>query len=45
MYVEHEEKNDRTDGHKLLLDALRFIGISECDIIPYYRGILQLGPE
>jgi hypothetical protein len=39
------EKTMKTDGRKLLLGALRLIGISGCDRVPYYRGIFQLGPD
>jgi hypothetical protein len=35
----------KTDRRKLLLDALKLIGISGRDSIPYCRGIFQLGPE
>jgi hypothetical protein len=35
----------KMDGHKLLLDALKLIGISGCDRVPYYRGIFQLGSD
>jgi hypothetical protein len=45
MYKEHAEKTVTTDGHKLLLDALKLIGISGCDRVPYYRGIFQLGSD
>jgi hypothetical protein len=40
--MEHEIK---TDGSKLLLDALKLIGISGCDRVSNYRGIFQLGPD
>jgi hypothetical protein len=39
------EKTIKTDGCKLLLDALKLFGISGCDRIPNYRGIFQLGPD
>jgi hypothetical protein len=29
------EKTIKTDGHKLLLDVLKLIGISGCDKVPY----------
>jgi hypothetical protein len=35
----------KTDGHKLLLEELKLIVISECDRIPYYEGIFQPGPD
>jgi hypothetical protein len=38
-------KTTKTGGRKLLLDALKLIGISGCDRVPYYRGIFQLGPD
>jgi hypothetical protein len=44
-YKEHREEDDKTDGHKLLLDALKLIGISGCDRVLCYRGIFQLGPD
>jgi hypothetical protein len=34
-----------TDGRKLLLDALKFVGIGRCDRIPNYPCIFQLGPD
>jgi hypothetical protein len=39
------EETIKTDGRKLLLDALKLIGISGCDRVPYYRGIFQPGPD
>jgi hypothetical protein len=42
--MEHKGKSDR-NGRKLLLDALKLIGISGRDTIPNYRGIFQLGPD
>jgi hypothetical protein len=39
------EKTIKTDGRKLLLDALKLIGISRSDGVPNYRGIFQLGPD
>jgi hypothetical protein len=39
------KKTIKTDGCKLLLDALKLIGISGCDRVPYYRGIFQPGPD
>jgi hypothetical protein len=36
-------KTIKTNGCKLLLDALKLNGISGCDIVPYYRGIFNLG--
>jgi hypothetical protein len=44
-YMEHEAKNDKTDGRKLLLDALKLIDISRRHGVPNYRGIFQLGPD
>jgi hypothetical protein len=38
-------KTIKTNGYKLLLDALKLIGISGCDRVPHYRGIFQLGPD
>jgi hypothetical protein len=38
-------KTIKTDGRKLLLDALKLIGISERDTVPYCRGIFQPGPD
>jgi hypothetical protein len=32
-----------SDGRKILLDALKHIGISGHDRIPKYRGTFQLG--
>jgi hypothetical protein len=40
-----KEKTIKTNGCKLLLDALKLIGISGCDKVPYYRGIFQPGPD
>jgi hypothetical protein len=42
--MEHEGKTMKTDGRKLLLDALKLIGISGRNGVPNYRGIFQLGP-
>jgi hypothetical protein len=39
--MEHKGKDDK----KLLLDALKLIGISRTDVVPNYRGIFQLGPD
>jgi hypothetical protein len=39
------EKTIKTDGRKLLLDALKLIGISGRNRVPDYRGIFQLGPD
>jgi hypothetical protein len=39
-----KEKMIKTDGHKLLLDAHKLIGVSGRDGVPCYRGIFQLGP-
>jgi hypothetical protein len=45
-YKEHErEKTTETDGRKLLLDALKLVGIGGRDRIPNYRSIFQLGPQ
>jgi hypothetical protein len=44
-YREHEGTTIKTDGRKLLLDALKHFGISRCDRILNYRGIFQLGPD
>jgi hypothetical protein len=44
-YKEYEEKNDTTERRKLLLDALKFVGISGCDRAPNYQGVLQFGPD
>jgi hypothetical protein len=38
-YMKREGKMIRTDGHKLLLDALKLIGISRSDRVPNYQGI------
>jgi hypothetical protein len=35
----------KTKGCKLLLDALKLIGMNGRDKVPYYRGIFQLGPD
>jgi hypothetical protein len=42
-YKEHEGKNDE-NGHKILLDTFKLIGISGRDRVPYYTGIIQVGP-
>jgi hypothetical protein len=34
-----------TEGNKLLLDAMKFIGIGRLDKIPNYLSIFQLGPD
>jgi hypothetical protein len=39
------EKTIKTNGYKLLLDALKLTGISGCNRVPYYRGIFQPGPD
>jgi hypothetical protein len=39
------EETIKTNGCKLLLDALKLIGISGCDRVPYYTDIFQLGPD
>jgi hypothetical protein len=44
-YMEHEEKAIKTDGRKLLLDALNPIGISGRERVPNYRGIFKLGTD
>jgi hypothetical protein len=38
-------KTIKTNGCKFLLDALKLIGISGYDRVPYYRGIFQPGPD
>jgi hypothetical protein len=38
-------KTIKTDGSKLLLDAIKLIGICGCDRVPYYRGVFQPGPD
>jgi hypothetical protein len=38
-------KTIKANGCKLLLDALKLIGISGCDRVTYYRGIFQPGPD
>jgi hypothetical protein len=43
--MKHEGRTIKTDGGKLLLDALKLIGISRRDRVPNYRGIFKLGPE
>jgi hypothetical protein len=43
--MEHKGKTIETDGRKLLLDALKLIGISRSDGVPNYRGIFQLGTD
>jgi hypothetical protein len=35
----------KTDGRKLLLDALKLFGISGRDIVRNYKGIFPLGPH
>jgi hypothetical protein len=40
-----KEETTKTDGHKLLLDALNFIGIGGRDRVPNYRGIFKLEPD
>jgi hypothetical protein len=42
MYKQHEGKVIKTDGRKLLLDALKLIGISGMSGI---IGVFQLGPD
>jgi hypothetical protein len=39
------EKAIKTNGCKLLLDALKLIGVIECNRVPYYRSIFQPGPD
>jgi hypothetical protein len=39
------EETIKTDGWKILLDALKLIGISERDRVPNYRRIFQFGPD
>jgi hypothetical protein len=42
-YKEHEGKKQlRKDGRKLLLDALKLVGIGRRDRIPNYQGEFQL---
>jgi hypothetical protein len=43
--MEHEGKAIETDERKLLLDALKLIGITGRDGVPRYRGIFQIGPD
>jgi hypothetical protein len=43
--MEQEGKTIKTDGRKLLLDALKLIGIGGRDRVPNCRGIFQLGPD
>jgi hypothetical protein len=43
--MEHEGKTRRTDRRKLLLDAIKLIGISGRDRFPNYQGIFQLQPD
>jgi hypothetical protein len=43
--MEHEGKTIKTDGRKLLPDALKIFVISGRDGVPNYRGTLQLGPD
>jgi hypothetical protein len=38
-------KTIKTNGCKLLPDALKVIGISGCDRVQYYIGIFQPGPD
>jgi hypothetical protein len=40
-----KEKTIKTDGRKLLLDALELIGISGSTGVPNYWGIFQLGSD
>jgi hypothetical protein len=43
-YLEHKgKKTIETDGHKLLLNTPKLVGIGRCDRIPDHRGIFQLG--
>jgi hypothetical protein len=44
-YKEHEAKTIGNPGRKLLLDVLKFVGITRSDGVPNYRGIFQLGPD
>jgi hypothetical protein len=37
-------KTIKTNGCKLLLDALKLLAITGCDRVPYYRSILQSVP-
>jgi hypothetical protein len=37
-YMEHEGKTIKTYGRKLLLDALKLIGIGGCDRVPNYQA-------
>jgi hypothetical protein len=39
------EKTIKTEGRKLLLDALKLIGISESNGGPNYRGIFQVAHD
>jgi hypothetical protein len=39
------EETIEATGRKLLLDALKLVGISGRDGILNYRGIFQLGPD
>jgi hypothetical protein len=44
-YKEYDGKTIKTDGRKLLRDALKFVGISRRDKVPNYLGIFLLGPD
>jgi hypothetical protein len=44
-YMEREGETIKTDGRKLLLDALELIGIIRSDRVRNSRGIFQLGPD
>jgi hypothetical protein len=43
--MEREEETIKTDGRKLLLDALKLIGISRSDRVANFQGIFKLRPD
>jgi hypothetical protein len=44
-YKKHEGKTTEADRRKLLLNALKLVGINGRDKFPDYRGAFQLGPD
>jgi hypothetical protein len=45
VYVLLGRRTIESNGHRLLLDALKPVGVGRCDGIPKYPGIFQLGTE
>jgi hypothetical protein len=43
--MNRKEKTIETEGGKLLLEALKLVGIGRRDRTPNYRGVFQLGPD